>query len=452
MYPAKARTAQKTARLCSAEILNVFFVQKKAVKPIFDNHVLRAHLPARDRNLTKELVYGTLRKKEDLDTILARLSHTPLKKMDSLLYSVLLVGLYQIFFLDRIPDSAAVNEAVASCKAQKKSPPARKLYGFVNGVLRQATRKKEEIYSAISNQKPRANHPLWLTERWQQRFGKEETARICAVNNTPPLLILRINSAHITKEEFYRQLEEASIPWINAQFAPDAVILPEGAEISLIPGYREGHFQVQDQAAQLASLLLAPFDSPRLRLLDACAGVGGKTSHILQCIAPDAEVHAIEPEPFRMTRLQKMQQQYNATSLRLHQQDLLSFSPHRLFDRILVDAPCSGSGVLRRNPDIRWSRKVEEILFFQKKQLALLDHAASLAAPGAIVVYATCSIEKEENEDVITQFLTRHEEFTLSSPTPFLPPSAQEFIHNNFFAPHPEEEIDGFFAVRLEKK
>ncbi len=447
MHPSRPK---KTARLCAVKILQQSISEKQPIKPVFDRHILRAQLASKDKNLTKELVYGVLRRKEELDTALSHLSHTPLKKIDPLLYYILVTGLYQILFLERIPDAAAVNEAVACCKTQKKV--AKRLYGFVNGILRQAVRSKKEILCRLSQtREPLLNHPSWLTKRWQQRFGKGETTRICTVNNRPPLLVLRINPKKTERTTFCNQLDRKHIPWVAAQFAPDAVILPEGARINDIPGYEKGVFQVQDQAAQLCSLLMAPFFPKELKILDACGGVGGKTSHLLQLAATDATIHAVEPEPFRMHRLEEIQQKNNTANLRLYQQDFLSFCPETQFDRILVDAPCSGTGVLRRNPDIRWSRTKDEILAFQQRQLALLDHAAALAAPDAVLVYATCSMEQEENEEVIADFLENHPEFTLSNPKPFLPESAQRFVHNNFFVPHPEEEIDGFFSARMEK-
>ncbi len=443
---------RKTARLCSAKILQELSAGSAALKPVFDSHVATAHLSSKERALAKELVYGVLRRKEELDTALAHLSHTPLPKIDPFLYQVLAIGLYQILFLQKIPDSAAVNEAVISCKNRKKKPVPPRLYGFVNGILRQAVRSRQQLLHHLASQRePSLNHPRCLTERWQRRFGKKETARICAINNRPPNLVLRINRRVTAKEPFCRQLDEAAIPWRPAQFAPDAVILPQGAEIDKIPGYREGAFQVQDQAAQLCTLLLAPFTDPELITLDACAGVGGKTSHLLQLVPPDATVHAVEPEPFRFTRLRQMQQRDKAANLEIYQKSLYAFTSQCLFTRILIDAPCSGTGVLRRNPDIRWHRKPEDILFFQKKQLALLECAASLAATDAVIVYATCSMEKEENEDVVAKFLQTHRQFTLSDPAPFLPEVAHKFIDNDFFYPHPEEEIDGFFSARMVK-
>ncbi len=449
MHPAQQR---KTARLCSAEILQQLSAGRTALKPIFASHITKAQLSTRDRALTKELVYGVLRRKEELDTTLARLCRTPLHKIDPFLYQVLVIGLYQILFLQKIPDSAAVNEAVISCKTRKKKPVPPRLYGFVNGVLRQAVRSRQQLLHHLASRKDSTlNHPRWLTGRWQRRFGKKETATICAINNRPPNLVLRINRRVTAKEPFCRQLDKAAIPWRPAQFAPDAVILPQGAAIDKIPGYREGAFQVQDQAAQLCTLLLAPFTDPGLITLDACAGVGGKTSHLLQLVPPDTTVYAVEPEPFRFTRLRQLQQRDKAVNLRLYQKSLCAFTPQCLFSRILIDAPCSGTGVLRRNPDIRWHRSVDDILSFQEKQLALLEAAASLAAADAVIVYATCSIEEEENCQVIAKFLQNHPQFTLSDPRPFLPEPAHKFINNNFFSPRPAEEIDGFFAARMQK-
>ena len=413
-------------------------------------------LPSNERGLAMQLVYGVLRHRQYLDRILEILSKTPLKKLDPFVHQALAVGLYQIFFLERIPESAAVNEAVESCKAAKIP---KRLHGFVNGILRQSIRQKKNLAGkALTDNagKPVLNHPEWLIKRWQQNFGFDETKRICRANNCEPALVLRVNSPSIKRDDFCRSLEEAGIPCKLGTYSEEAVILPDfHGSITSIPGYGEGFFQVQDEAAQLATRLLGPFRSGA-RYLDGCAGLGGKTSHLIQLAKQHKlQIHAVEPEPHRLKKLREnIARLFPGYCPVIHEgqlQQFSSFHDELFFDGILIDAPCSGTGVTGRHPDIRWNRRPEELLRYQQEQLTLLSHAAQLVSPSGLLVYATCSLEPEENQQVVNDFLRTHKEFRLTDCSLQLPESAHCFIENKFFIPHPSETIDGFFAARMQR-
>jgi len=402
-----------------------------------------------------QLVYGVLRQRQFLDRILSLLSRTPLKKLDPFIHQALAVGLFQIFFLNRIPESAAVNEAVNSCKAAKIH---KRLHGFVNGVLRQAIRSKAELADKGLTDKAGEkilNHPGWMVKRWVKQFGKDATTAFCGHNNSAPQLSLRVNTHKIECDEFLRLLQEEGIEAQPGNYAKDALILPDfsGSIISL-PGYSKGYFQVQDEAAQLATGLLAPFIRGG-NYLDGCAGLGGKTSHLLQKVIPLAgQVHAVDPEPFRLQRLQEnMQRLFEIPPLTVHQTSLLSLHESNApqFDGVLIDAPCSGTGVIGRNPDIRWNRTPKDLVQYQTDQLALLSHGATLLKVGGILVYATCSLEPEENEEVIEKFLQINNDFTVSDCREHLSEAAHGLVQSNFFRPLPSPQIDGFFAARLIK-
>ncbi len=404
-----------------------------------------------------QLVYGVLRHRQYFDRILEILSRTPLRKLDPFVHQSLAVGLYQLFFLERIPESAAVNEAVASCK---KAKVPQRLHGFVNGILRQAIRQRDIISTQALTDKGGQlilNHPQWLVKRWQKNFGHAETERICRVNNMEPALVLRVNSTGIICDNFCRLLAEAGISYQLGSYSPDAVILPDfhGSIVSL-PGYNEGFFQVQDEAAQLATTLLGPF-LPGANYLDGCAGLGGKTCHLLQLARQhDLNITAVEPEPRRLKKLEEnIHRLFAGDSLVIHKTTLQQFAAlpgDHFFEGILIDAPCSGTGVMGRHPDIRWNREEEELLRYQQQQLELLANAAPLVKPQGVLVYATCSLEPEENHQLIDSFLRTHQEFVLTDCSPYLPKSAQRFVINKFFAPHPAATIDGFFAARMQKK
>lgn len=402
------------------------------------------------------LIYGVLRRRQYLDRIIQILSKTPLRKIDPFVHQALAVGLYQLFFLERIPESAAVNEVINSCKAARIP---KRLHGFINGILRESIRQKDKLTlraAKSSSHNLILNHPEWLVMRWQKNFGQQETVRICACNNEEPSLVLRVNSSIISRDDFYLTLVNADITFQPGSCAPDSIVLPNfHGKITTIPGYTEGHFQVQDEAAQLATTLLSPF-TQKGRYLDGCAGLGGKTTHLLSLGQQlQLQIHAIEPEQHRLALLKENADRLDLyDTLTIHAGSLQDFAATEqgAFDGILIDAPCSGTGVTGRHPDIRWNRVESDLLRYQKGQKELLTAAADLVRPGGVLVFATCSLEPEENQDVIHHFLRTQPEFSLSDCSQQLPSSAHKYVKGNFFMPHPSASIDGFFAARLEKR
>jgi 16S rRNA (cytosine967-C5)-methyltransferase len=394
-----------------------------------------------------KLCYGVLRRRQYLDQVLTLLCSQPLKKIKPFAYHALHTGLYQLLFLDRIPPSAAVNETVNAVIAAHL-PKA--LQGFVNGVLRQSIRKRSDL------PRPDApgllNHPQWLTRRWQDNFGEQVMKQICIANNQEPQLCLRVTPG-TNKSEILNLFRQNDIPARPGQYAPDAVILEDyQGPITALPGFRHGYFHVQDQAAQLATLLMGPFDNGR-RYLDCCAGVGGKTFHLLSLVDSRASsIVALEPHVRRARQLRETISRVAASSLvSFHEQTLEEYSASSSteFNAILVDAPCSGTGVIGRHPDIRWNRNAHQLEAYQKRQLSLLENAEKLLVSGGIIVYATCSIEPEENYQVISRFLEQYPHYSLTDCQAYLPSQAHPLIRHGCFAPLPTAEIDGFFAARL---
>jgi len=405
--------------------------------------------------LAMNLIYGVLRQRQSLDAILHELSKTPIHKLTPFIHQTLAIGLYQIFFLENIPHSAVVNEAVNGCKV-KKIP--KRLHGFVNAVLRETIRRKKNntLPQNLLEKKidqPLYNHPHWLVSRWIKHFGQEETVRICEENNREPLLVLRVNSPLITVTDFRRLLEQHEVIHRSGTYSPDSIVLPEfRGTIQSIPGYKRGFFQVQDEAAQLAPLLLGPFKEGGT-YLDGCAGLGGKTNHLLQLgLRHNLKIYAVEPEQRRLKKLLENQHRlFPHSHLSIFEGRLQDFSAQCeiRFDGILIDAPCSGTGVIGRHPDIRWNREEHDIQRYRREQLDLLQHAAQLLEKNGVLVYATCSLEPEENQSIISTFLTSHTNFTLTDCSEQLPVSAHCLIEENFFSPHPSPAIDGFFSARM---
>ena len=447
------RSPRKTARFAAIETLCRLQRNPLPVPLLFEELAEECALIGQDRHLAMNLIYGVLRQRQYLDNCLRLFCRQPLKKLHPFVHQALAVGLYQVLFLDRIPESAAVNETVNALKVVRLPE---KLQGFVNGVLRASIRQRHQIPAPETLDKgglPVLNHPAWLTDRWEQHFGREEMNRICAWNNIQPPLVLRVNPLAINTDDFCARLQEENITARAGTHAPSAVILPDyHGPVHDLPGFTEGFFQVQDESAQLVSLLLAPFVLGG-HLLDGCAGLGGKTGHILELAADvQATVTAVEPDPRRLRQLgENLTRLHPQKSVRIHPGTLLDFSKvcTTRFHAILIDAPCSGTGVIRRHPDIRWNRQAADLPEYRKTQRQLLDLAAVLLLPGGILVYATCSLEPEENSEVVTDFLKEHPDFNLSDCAPFLPVTVRQFVHNGFFQPHPTESADGFFAARL---
>lgn len=447
-----------TSRYTAIETLFLLKKNRQPVKPLFQKLADQHGLSAPDKNLAMNLVYGVLRYRSYLDLLLKKLCRQPLNKIKPRVYQGLSIGLYQIFFLDRIPPSAAVNESINALKIMKV--PGR-LTGFANGVLRASIRQQEELpqFSLPVSAKDVLNHPEWLTKRWQDNFGKEKMIQICRNNTLEPTLSLRINRSLVSQDEVLEQLKEQSIEATAGSYAPDCILIQEkGVTVPQLPGFNDNWFQVQDQAAQIASLLLGPFVE-ETNCLDGCAGLGGKTTHMAElCFAgtdiskTTSAITAIEPESYRFEKLQEniATCQFNGKITCINS-SLAQFmeTSNQLFDKVLIDAPCSGTGVTGRHPDIRWNREEQELARYQQTQLEILEQAAQLVKDGGVLVYATCSIEPEENHGVVNTFLQNNSNFTLSKIDSLLSDKAAEHIRDGCFAPLPSSEIDGFFAARM---
>lgn len=412
-------------------------------------------LPPKDKNFAKSLVFGTLRNQQYLDHIISRFSRHPLKKMKPKTLIALEIGVYQLLFLDRTPAPAAIH---ATVEALKSTGQPKWLLGFVNGLLRNVHRESESLptpETAREEGEPLLNHPPMLVEKWRSRFGKEKTEHICRINNQEPPLTLRVNTHLMSRNELLDLFTQAGINAVPCPHSQVGITLPLfSGNIIELPGFDKGFFQVQDESAQLASLMLGPFEK-RKRILDGCAGLGGKTTHIAQLCLPAAHITAVEPNKRRLTllaeNLNRLQLTSTTTTVSTTLEAFAAQKPEP-FDAILLDAPCSGTGVIRRQPDIRLHRSGEDFKQYQQTQLQLLETCAGLLSEGGRLVYATCSIEQEENEEVIEKFLANHPEYVLADARNYLPASAHDFVdERGLFSPLPDVGNDGFFAAALDR-
>ncbi len=415
----------------------------------------------RDRQFIRAMVFGVARWRGCLDWVAGQYASRPPAKMESPVLQGLRLGLFQLLFLDRVPASAAINETVQALKAMQQP---KWLTGFVNGVLRSAERDRKNIpdprHEAAAGKMPepaRLSHPEWLLKRWIKRYGIAETEALCQTNNTVAPVTLRVNTALISPATLLQQLQKEGLNAEPGAYSPVSIRLADHAgPVVAIPGFEDGLFQVQDEAAQLVSYLLGPLQ-PRCSCLDACAGLGGKTSHLAQLLPAGAKLVASEPNSSRSRKLKENLGRLHLDPLvTIVDGALASLLPRHAesFHNVLVDAPCSGLGVIRRHPDIRWNRNAADLRRYQAKQLQILDTAARLVAEQGILVYATCSTEPEENEVVVEKFLAGHPGFSLADCRETLPGPAKTLADScGFFRTLPgRDDLDGFFAARIIKK
>lgn len=413
------------------------------------------HWDRREKSFLKALVYGVLRNRGHLDWIINHFSKTKLQKIDPVVLNILRIGLYQIACLDRIPVSAAVNTSVEMTKRLASPWVAR----FVNAVLRNASRGYDLVPFPDPDKDPvnalavAASFPDWLVSRWIERFGLSETRAICGFLNTIPPVTVRTNTLKTTRNALLKALSEEVE---TAQFTPYA---PEGIAftgpkipIFKMTSFQNGWFQVQDEAAQAVSHLLSP--RPGHFIMDACAGLGGKTGHIAQLMKNTGTVTAVDKDEHRLSKLGHEMKRLGISIVTTRLMDL-SVKPDKKalpdFDGIFIDAPCSGLGVIRRNPDIKWRMHPEHLPRLSFNQIRLLNNLADRVKPGGVVVYTVCSMEPEETVDVVDTFLKTNPHFTVDTTWDASLSWARGFkTSNGFFRTIPHiHQMDGFFSVRL---
>ncbi|MGB9440604.1 MAG: 16S rRNA (cytosine(967)-C(5))-methyltransferase RsmB [Desulfobacterales bacterium] len=439
-------------------ILNTLDQDRRTLNTLMDDYSGAGQVDSRrDRALLQTLVYGVLRWKGRLDYIISHFSSTRFDKINPRILNILRLALFQIIYLDRIPDSAAVNTAVDMAKVSGAPWVVR----YVNALLRKASRDYRNVSfpdmgeNAITALATAKSFPEWIILRWLHRYGQKKTAHLCDAANSIPPITVRTNTLKISPGELLTELDREAEHAAQTLFSPDGITLVNPAtSIPKLSGFAAGWFQVQDEAAQLVSLLLDP--RPGETILDACAGLGGKTGHIAQLMKNKGAVVALDRDGGKLSQLEAEMQRLgisNVSTLCFDLEDGLPQGPPKVFDRILLDAPCSGLGVIRRHPDIKWHRSEKELLKNKTRQLRLLENLAPAVKPEGFLVYAVCSPEPEENEEVIYQFLKKHDEFVIHDQHERLPDEIRKTaITNGFFKTFPYlTQMDGFFSVRLQR-
>jgi len=437
--PAKGGSGQEV-RAAAARALVPVLTDKGSLAGLDEHSVI-----ARDRGLLKELCYGTCRRLPRLEALANKLLKQPFKKRDSDVHALLLVGIYQLLYM-RIPAHAAVGETAGAARLIGKEWATRVL----NGCLRRLQREAEELQADVDREEHVAlEHPPWLLAALRDAWPDQWRA-IAEANNEPGPMTLRVNQHHNDREAYLAQLIEQGLSGYLCPHAPDGITLNTPCDVSVLPGFEQGHVSVQDEAAQLSAALLGPALAPRpgAHVLDACCAPGGKTAHLLEQF--DIALTAIDSDNQRLGRVDDTLNRLGLTAALQHadatQQDWWSGS---LFDAILLDAPCSGTGVIRRHPDIKTLRRKEDIRQLAKLQQQLLDNLWPLLRPGGTLLYATCSVLPAENADQIDAFLARTPDAKVTTPSD-VAWGIQSGEGRQLF---PEQgSHDGFFYARLEKR
>jgi len=380
------------------------------------------------RNLVQEMVYGAVRWRRTLEWLLTGMVS---REPDPETKAYLLIGLYQLFRMDNVPAHAALNETVEASKADLD--PAR--VRFVNGVLRNALRRREAMLSDLSRTALgiRLSHPDLLIERWSRQYGDAATAALCEWNNRRPEVFVRLRG---TDTPAHAALREQLSPH---PIATDFLRVPAGTAVSELPGFETGTFYVQDPATQLAVALLAP--EPGMRVLDACAAPGGKAFACADRMQDKGVIIAADLHEDRLRRLRENAARMNLSCLQVVQADAAApagaaIRAHAPFDRILLDVPCSNTGVLNRRPDARWRFAPEKLETLTRLQAAMLDAATALLADDGSLVYSTCSLEAEENQQLVERWLAANPAFRMDEQRTSLPP---------------DSGMDGAFAARIKR-
>ena len=420
---------------------------------------LNAALPldGRDRALLTELVYGVLRYRGRLDFALSRFCRQPLRKVEPAVLRLLRLGCYQLLLLDRIPPRAAVHETVELAKRlglQRAS-------GFINGILRALDRGRQTIPWPDATRKPLAylqqvlSLPKWLAESMLQGFGPEEALALAEAMLQPAPFAVRVNTLRQSRQDFMAELTAAGYRATATSYAPEGVLV-EGGGPRRLPGDEGGAYQLQDEASMLIAHLLAPQAGERL--LDACAAPGGKTTHLAALADNRAEIMALDISPGRLALVEQGAARLGVKGIYCQAWDLTTppdFLVSGSFDAILVDAPCSGLGTLRRNPESRWRRQPEDLADNADRQLAILDQAAALLRPGGRLLYSLCTFTKEETDGVVESFLASQPEFERVDLRPQVPPAWRELFDEQGALrtwPHRHGGMDAFFAVGFRRR
>ena len=442
----------KSVRHLAVDILTQVDLNHDFASPLLDKALDDYQLTGNpDGRLLTHLVYGVLRLRGHLDWIIAKLYRGNFENLDEQIKNILRLSLFQLKFSERIPPFAVVDEAV---KIANKVNPEKS--GLINAILRNFLRRGSNI-SFPPLEKNTAqhissfySHPLWLVKKWVATMGVEDTIALCDANNKIAPLTIRTNTLKIPRNDLMKELEHQDFDVTPTNYSPHGIIINKGnIPIQKTNAFTKGLFRIQDEGAQCVSFLLNP--SMNDSVLDACAGSGGKTIHLAALMQDQGVILAIDSNPQKNDALKKEAARMGITSIKTLTCDLSTGIPEDLrgiFDHVLIDAPCSGTGTLRRNPEIKWRIKQKDIDKLNALQKSILYHSSQAVKKGGCLIYCTCSLLSEENEHLINEFLAKNKHFSLCE---HLSSINQRLIdRKHFYRTYPHiHNMDGFFAAVL---
>jgi len=436
------------ARQIALSIINEVNIQGAYANLALAKAINQHNLQDKDRRLVTELVYGTIKAGATLDWLLGHYTNRPLKKIAPVICNILRMGIYQLFFLTKIPPAAAVNESVKLAK--KYGHPG--TVKFVNAVLRSAVREPGRAAYPSFTERPVEHlalkyfHPQWLVDRWVKRLGAEECEALCKANNETPPLSVRTNTLKIDRSSLLERLASEGVAGEISPWTPEGIVCRDYPALARLESLRMGMFQVQDESSMLVAHVLGP--QPGETVIDACGAPGGKSTHIAALMENRGRVISTDIHEHKLRLTRENADRLGIEIIETRAMDAVKLDEHyyQQADRVLVDAPCSGLGVLRRKPDARWRKDESMLAELPCLQLAILRSAANCLKPGGVLVYSTCTTEPEENEEVVRAFLQERPDFQLQKTGEFLPrPRAAEMVQ---LWPH-RDGVDGFFIARM---
>ncbi|MEG1914392.1 MAG: 16S rRNA (cytosine(967)-C(5))-methyltransferase RsmB [Acidaminococcaceae bacterium] len=442
---------QGNARLVALRVLNQVLNEGAYANIALNKELLNTKtLSDLDRRFATELVYGTLKAKGTLDWIIARNVSRTLKKISPVILNILRLGVFQIYFLERIPASAACNEAVSLAKAFGHEGTGK----FVNAVLRSSVRSLDTCQYPTMAENPKLHlalayqHPEWLMGKWLKRFGEEATIKLCEYDNTARPLTLRVNTLTTTRKQLLEQLLAEGLVAVPSDWSPDGIVCTQLPSLQELFQKHGREIYVQDESSMLVAPIVNP--QPGQIVIDVCSAPGGKTTHLAQLMRNQGKIIATDIHAHKLNLIRENAARLGITIIDARERDGVVTVPEwkRLADCVLVDAPCSGLGVLGRRAEARWTKDPDEFKKLPALQLAILKNAAGYVKNGGTLVYSTCTLEKAENQGVIATFLAEEVNFAFKG---FQHPRTGETIEELQILPQ-QDGIDGFYICALQRK
>ncbi|MCF6271108.1 MAG: 16S rRNA (cytosine(967)-C(5))-methyltransferase RsmB [Melioribacteraceae bacterium] len=447
----KSLNLYKGVRGLSVKILNRIDRTDAYLDKMLDIELKNNELKANDKALLYEIVHGVIRYLGRIDWVLTGFYKGQFSKCIPNVKNSMRVALYQILFLDKVPDYAAVNEAVDFVKKLQGDKSA----NLTNAVLRNIIRNKDGIRYPKRDEDLSGylsayySHPSWMVKRWLNRFGEDFTENLLKANNNRPTITLRINSLVSNFDEVVGLSEKVNLGYTKGNYLLNFIKLKNLSNISKWEYFHKGYISIQDESTGFSCYLLDP--KPKERVLDLFAAPGGKTSLLADLMENKGEIIAIDKYESRLNLLKKNLERLSITNVKAIEADAFEFEDEEKFDKILLDVPCSGLGTISKKPDIKWRRDVSDIRKLGELQTKLLEKGASLLKPGGELVYSTCTIEPEENFDIIKKFLEKHKEFEIINAANYFDKILVS--ENGCVQTYPNiHGIDGAFAAKLKLK